>query len=112
MSKSNFSPSKLLPLFEGDKERVGFVLKDGSIVECENIAPEPEDSFDVAGEEIVKYCDDAVATWHTHPGAKSNLSVGDSNTFLLWPDLLHYIVGVDGVTCYAIKNNSVVRHEA
>lgn len=112
MKKSNSLNSKLLALFEGDKERVGFVLDDGTIIECQNIAPEPEDSFDVSGEEILKYCDRAVATWHTHPGAKSNLSVGDADTFVLWPDLLHYIVGIDGVTAYAVVNNSVVRHEA
>lgn len=98
--------------YDGPHERVGFLLKDGTLVECRNCAPEPKDTFDVSPEEILQHCDEAIATWHTHPGAGSNLSVGDRETFLLWPNLLHYIVGETDITCYRVDKNMVVKHEA
>jgi proteasome lid subunit RPN8/RPN11 len=97
--------------YDEELEHVGFVLTDGSIVECENISTTPAEAFDVSAEDLDRYCDEAVATWHTHPGAGSNLSVGDLETFLLWNTMLHYIVGKDDITCYRASGRSVIKHE-
>ena len=99
----------LLEKYEGDKERCGFILRNGDIVEVHNIAPEPEHSFLADAADVLKYVNDAAATWHTHPGSGSNLSPGDMETFLFWPQCEHYIVGNDGVACYYVKNNTVLR---
>lgn len=102
---------QLLDYYEGDNERVGFVLSDGSIVEVKNICHDPKNGFEVSGEDILKFHQDAVATWHTHPGAQSNLSVGDHDTYKMWPDLLHYIIGKDGISTYKVVNGKVVKDD-
>lgn len=84
--------------FEG-KERVGFIVGD-KITEVRNIASDPEQGFKVSFEDIVKYEDIADATWHTHPSQNSNLSEEDSVLIKNWPDMKHYIIGNDGVSCY------------
>ena len=55
-------------------------------------------------EDILAYllCEGTVATWHTHPGETSVLSVGDYGTFTNYPHLRHYIVGKDGVQAYEV----------
>lgn len=99
----------LLEKLEGPNERCGFILTDGSIVEIENVAPEPQHSFLAKGEDVLRYIDEVAATWHTHPGGTSNLSVGDADTFKFWPDCLHHIVGEDGVSTYEVRNQVVMR---
>ena len=99
---------KLLEYYTGSMERVGFILSDGSIVECTNVSPEPESSFIVSAEEIVAYCDRAVATWHTHPDADYNLSANDYEMFMSWPDLDHYIVGNNGVRKYVVEDGDLI----
>lgn len=84
---------------EGD-ERAGFIMTDGSIVEVRNIAENRQDDFLGYPDDIVKYCDDAVGSWHTHPGKDGNLSVKDYYNFSAWEDLYHCIVGSDGVRTY------------
>jgi proteasome lid subunit RPN8/RPN11 len=104
---------ELLDKLTGAKERVGFILRSGEIVECKNICPDPENGFEISGKDILAYDnDDTVASWHTHPDKDANLSVEDHKTFLLWPHLVHYIVGTDGVRGYAVKSGKVVAHEA
>lgn len=102
---------ELLQRYEGDKERCGLILADGTIVELPNVAPEPTEAFCADPEALLPYLDAGViaATWHTHPSTSSNLSVGDYETFLFWPDCKHYIVGNDGVACYVVRNNTVFR---
>ncbi len=90
-------------------ERVGFVLDDGSVVEVENEAPEPATSFDICTEDLITFGDRAGATFHTHPGSSSNLSVEDHIAFTSWPDLIHNIVGSDGLSSYKIDGGKVVR---
>ena len=97
----------LLDLYEGQNERVGFVLEDGSLVEVENIAPDPDKAFLVCAEDVIKH-EDAVATWHTHPSDTANLSAGDYETFVFFPDMLHFIVGTDGVRSYKVENGRVL----
>jgi proteasome lid subunit RPN8/RPN11 len=101
----------LLSLYEGNLERVGFVLKDGSIVEVANICADPENGFEVSGEDLLRYEDRIAATWHTHPNERSNLSVGDHHSFLNYPDLLHHIIGNDGVSSYEVKDQKVFKIE-
>lgn len=81
-------------------ERVGFILKDDTIVEVMNIAGDPLIGFMVSGDDVMKYMDDAVATWHTHPNYTANLSGNDYTTFTNWDDYHHFIVGKDEVKCY------------
>lgn len=98
----------LLKLYDEEVEHVGFVLPHGKVVEVENISDEPSKSFDVSGADILKYEADAVGTWHTHPASSANLSAGDMETFLSWPDMVHYIVGNDGIRKYIVKDNEVL----
>lgn len=99
---------ELLKYLHGDKERVGFVLKDGSVVEVENQAAMPEDGFDVSGEDIFTHLDTAKATWHTHPNGTCDLSVGDYHSFLSFPDWSHFIVSPKGVREYVIEDGAVI----
>lgn len=89
-------------------ERVGFILADGSIVEVENVAPNPLDEFDVCSEDLMTFAEKAVATWHTHPGAKGNLSADDYLAFLGWPNLEHYVIGCDGIHQYSVTSDGTV----
>lgn len=104
--------SKLLSKLTGDTERVGFVLKNGEIVEVENVCPEPNEGFEVKGEDILNYAPQAAATWHTHPGMTSNLSMNDYETFLEWPMLDHFIIGTNGVTKYVVEDDEVLIADA
>jgi proteasome lid subunit RPN8/RPN11 len=92
-------------------ERVGFILTDGSVVEVENVAPKKlaKHQFAVSAEDLVRYEDTAVATWHTHPGTTGNLTYEDMLSFKSWPDLTHYIVGNDGVWTFRVEDGEVVR---
>jgi proteasome lid subunit RPN8/RPN11 len=100
--------SKLEKLYKDDVERVGFILPRGKIIECTNISETPEKGFNVSDQDILKYGDDAVATWHTHPKADNNLSAMDMETFLVWSNLDHYIVGTNGVRKYVIQDGEVL----
>ncbi|WP_375263924.1 hypothetical protein [Palleronia sp.] len=99
---------RLLDRYTGLHERVGFILESGEIVECKNISPDPENAFEVAPEETIRYADDAVATWHTHPGGDNNLSANDYEMFLAWPGFSHFIVGENGVQEYIIADGDVL----
>lgn len=92
----------------GSDERVGFILQDDSIVECRNICDDPENGFDVSDADMTRYCDQAKATWHTHPDALSQLSVGDHETFLTNDDLVHFIIGTDGVSAFYVEEGMVM----
>jgi proteasome lid subunit RPN8/RPN11 len=89
-------------------ERCGLILTDGMIVECENIAEEPEKGFEIPPEDLVEYESRLIGTWHTHPGEGSNLSERDYLGFLMWPKLTHYIIGTDGVSSYTVENGIVL----
>lgn len=99
---------KLSELYNSEVERVGFVMKNGDVVEVENQCDDPANGFDVSGEDILKYGTDSIATWHTHPDAPKNLSVGDYHTFLSWPSHRHYIIGNDGVAEYYVEDGEVL----
>lgn len=92
-------------------ERVGFVLIDDEVIELENISPEPEKGFVVRPEDLVLYEDRIKATWHTHPGESSNLSVDDYEGFMHWPKLKHYVIGNDGIKCFTVKDGALIEDE-
>lgn len=98
----------LLPSLTGPAERVGLVLRDGSVIELPNISTLPEESFLVDPVDLLNHEDEMVATWHTHPRTPATLSGEDYQTFLMWPDLLHIIIGTDGVRGYKVVNGAVV----
>lgn len=100
----------LSSLLTGDHERVGFILSSGEVVECVNICSDPAEGFDVGDADLDRYIDDAVATWHTHPGGTRLLSVGDYETFRGLSDLLHFIVAPDGVAAYRVDRDAVLNH--
>lgn len=78
---------------EGTPERCGVITRDGEVLELSNIAVDPIAGFRFDPSEVVIHFSDALATWHTHPGADPNLSDADYAGFLQWPDLDHLIVG-------------------
>lgn len=108
-SPHQFDASTLHSLNNNETERVGLVLKSGEIIEMQNHCADPSNGFETDGLDFLKYDGDILATWHTHPNANSNLSQGDKQSFLNWPDLDHYIVGMDGVSRYFIENGKVFR---
>lgn len=81
-------------------ERCGFIMP-STLVEVANVHLNPTEGFDISADDIVRWGNECVATWHTHPGATSNLSEDDYSCFVKqWPELHHFIVGSDGVKCY------------
>lgn len=99
--------AELLKMYEGPNERCGFVLSDGTVVECTNVSEKPDSSFAVSTEDMAKFLDDAVATWHTHPYSSANLSGDDYTCFYTMFDLDHYIVGNDGVKKYVVRRGRI-----
>lgn len=96
-------------LTDDPRERVGFILRSGEIVEVENICPQPTEGFEVRGEDLLRYHDEVVATWHTHPGKDSCLSASDYHGFRNYPYWDHYIIGVDGIQKYVVRSGRVQR---
>jgi proteasome lid subunit RPN8/RPN11 len=95
-------------------ERCGLVLKDGTIVELENVAEDPENSYEMAPESVLPFLekDLVVSTWHTHPHTDPNLSGEDYAGFLGWPDLSHIILGMrngkPAMVTYRVENGLVM----
>ena len=108
----SFEPNSLLRYQNHNptaKERVGFLLgPEKEIVEVDNICSDPVNGFCVKGSDLLKYVDTATGSWHTHPGSSSNFTIEDQKSFLSYPHLSHYIIGIDGVSCYVIKNGKVL----
>jgi len=100
--------TSLLEFYNETAERVGFVLTSGEIVEVTNVCTNPAEGFDVSAEDIIKYEGQVVSTWHTHPNATSNLSLGDYTTFMAWEDCDHYIVGNNGVSRFVVQDGDVL----
>lgn len=99
----------------GDKlERCGLVMKDGTVIELENIAPEPEIGFEMNPEAVLPLLQtgEVEATWHTHPKHDPILSGEDYNFFTAWPDLAHIIIGRKGrkklMTRYRVEDGVVL----
>ena len=93
----------------GTPERGGVIVAGPKLIELDNIA-EGDDAYTCDSMALVDLMaeHELVGTWHTHPGATANLSMGDADTFAGWPDLAHVIVGTDGPRWYAVKNGAVI----
>lgn len=89
-------------------ERVGVILHNGVVIEVENKAENPDESFDVDPQVMIEYEDQIKGTFHTHPGASAQLSGEDYQAFSNWRKLIHYIVGNDGVRAYEVNGNGAV----
>lgn len=101
---------QLLDMYDrSGKERVGFILEDGEIVEVANISSLPNQSFLISATDLVKHIGQAVASWHTHPGRDAVPSQMDRIAFANYQHLVHYIVGKDGVAPYIVDTNGSVQ---
>lgn len=89
-------------------EHCGLVLTDGTILETLNTHTTPENGFVIPAKEMLKHEDQLLGTWHTHPNDVANLSQSDFAGFSQWPQLQHFIVGVDGVRCFKVGNGLIV----
>ena len=95
----------LLSRLEPGPERGGVILRDGTIVEFTNHS---EDGFVCDVAELIPVEDRLAATWHTHPDATAQLSGMDWASFVAWPNLLHMIIGTDGIRQYRTIGLGVV----
>ena len=98
---------QLLQYLTGDKEKVGIILKDGKIIEVDNLCEDP-DGFEIDPAVFVQHEKNILATWHTHPKGTKVLSTGDYHSFMNWPDLDHYIVAPDGITKYVVRDGDLL----
>lgn len=94
----------LKSFLNSDKERVGFILTTGEVVEVENKCSDKENGFEVSGADLLKYISHVKSSWHTHPNATSQMSENDDFGFRNYPEWTHFIVGSDGVTEYHVVN--------
>lgn len=96
------------------EERCGLVLKDGTLIEIENVAEEKTDGYDMNPLAVLPFLEkDLIAeTWHTHPGGDPNLSGEDYSGFLAYPELVHNIIGVRAgkvtITRWRIEHGLVI----
>ena len=109
LKKSKRLSAKLLKKYSPQgPERGGFILPGGQLVEFKNVSDEPELGFAPDLIDAIPHANDAVGTWHTHPGGTANLSAEDVNTYVQWPELIHVIAGSDGLRWYSVKNGAVI----
>lgn len=89
-------------------EKCGLVLQDETIIPVMNTHPEPENGFRIEAKEMVAHEDKLLGTWHTHPTTSSVLSHADYAGFSQWPELVHFIIGTDGVRAYQFEDGSLM----
>ncbi|GFD70937.1 hypothetical protein KUL118_01770 [Tenacibaculum sp. KUL118] len=102
---------QLSNFWNAEKERCGFILKSGEVVEVENIAESPEEEFEVSESDFEKYYSDTVASWHTHTNDFSNLSLSDYYTFLSLPEWDHWVVSQHKSVKFSVKSECVILEE-
>lgn len=90
------------------RERGGLILPRNKLVEFDNLETGDEAYKADVRPEHAPLLMKAIGTWHTHPSGSSNLSAGDAQTFRQWPDLLHAVVGEDGVSWYRVEGGNVL----
>lgn len=94
-------------------ERCGLILKDGTVVELENVHEAPREGYRMRPSDALPHLENLAGTWHTHPDSDPNLSEEDRNGFLAWPDLEHFIVGRRNgavfVTKYVVEDGMVLQ---
>lgn len=84
---------------EGD-ESCGFISNDLEVILVHNAAQDPSSGFLISGEALQEHGETSFASWHTHPGQDANLSGDDYIAFKNWPNLIHFIIGSDGVRAF------------
>lgn len=101
---------KLEDFYEkGGDERIGVILHDDSLIEVSNTYTDPKYGASIAAADLFRFEDKIKAFWHTHPGRSSDPSREDIIAFKNYPKLFHYIIGEDGVKCYAVIGGDVVQ---
>lgn len=93
---------------DNDEELCGFILEDGQIVPLENQCGDKPRGFEIDPEDTLRYIDQLAGIWHTHPGAAAVLSGEDKLCMEQWPDVVHYIIGNDGIRKYVVENGVVI----
>lgn len=92
-------------------EACGIILKDGTVLDCENISEDPTQGFVIPATLMLEHEDNLFGTWHTHPGQNANLSMTDDAGFKNWSNLKHFIIGTDGIRCFAVKGELIVEEK-
>lgn len=100
---------KLKSLYsEEGVERGGFIT-DKELFEVENEHVNPLEGFCFSFDDLDRLeQEDVIATFHTHPNGPSNLSKEDCVAFKNWSNLLHFIVGKDGIMCYKVTERNTI----
>lgn len=88
-------------------EKCGVILMNGLCVELPNTALDPLDNFRIDPQDLAPYEAEVVAFWHTHPRTSANLSDSDYQTFLNYPQQLHYIVTPNRICEYNVLSDLV-----
>lgn len=99
----DFVKAALAGLYEQyGPELCGFIHNNDQVVKVPNVAADPENGFLMSTAAVIENTDNdqSWASWHTHPNASSNLSGEDHSTFMRWKDMVHFIIGNDGVRAY------------
>lgn len=99
---------KLRKRWSPDRERGGFILPDGAVIEVDNIAETPAEAFVAHAEDIMRHANTSVALWHTHTGESAHLSAEDWKTFVSWPGYEHIIVSSQSIRFYAVSGPRVL----
>ena len=85
-----------------DGERCGFVLRDGSLVEVENLASDPSNYFLISDESFEEYDGQIFASWHTHTHDSANISMADYETFTTSTLAKHVVVSRKAVAVFSM----------
>lgn len=88
-------------------ERGGYITSDFEVIECENVHIEPLNNFALNFDKLEEL-ETAYGTFHTHVDKSSNLSKEDYDSFQNWPNLVHFIIGNDGISCYKVSDRGSV----
>ena len=98
-----------------DAERCGLILDGDTVVEIDNVADNPSESFMMDPVQVLPHLTkgNVTGTWHTHPHSDPTLSGDDYAGFSGWPDLKHHIIGRRGgkvvVEIYEIKDGAILK---
>lgn len=95
-------------LADDTEERCGLVLKDGTVIDTVNKHPYRTSAFMIGVKDMHEAGENLAGTWHTHPGQSAALSQDDYLGFSAWPNLVHYIIGTDGVRAYKSDAEGII----
>ncbi len=91
------------------EERGGYITSDFKTHEVENSHPNKVEGFAFSIDDLEKLEDeDVIATFHTHPDGKANLSKEDAIAFKNWYEFSHFIVGKEKIMCYKVTDRFTI----